>query len=343
MLLTYNNNFDNSQQPTANTTPILSVITPTFNRADMLLKAAESVLNQSLKHLEYIIVDDCSTDNTQDVVHNLIKSDSRVKYLKNDINSGQGISRRNGFRVARGKYAVFIDDDDFYTDMDFFEKAINLFESNPEKNFAFVAANTKNYNMNTMTFTNHYIGCEGFVSGLDYMLSTTKPNSTFPTVFKSDVLKKSGLNTLAIFDTAVYYQAALLGNAYIFKDIIGTYTIHKNSVSVGYTQHQQYYDRKRSDQIEFIKILDIIKCELQKQTNTTIANWWYLNNVLIFVNWCSKSSKSFLEQLGLMKDAVKVSSVPLKLCIKFITEPLKNNLRKITPLLKIYRMLRGRK
>lgn len=93
------------------TKPIISCITPTFNRSELLSKAIESTINQSYENWEMIIVDDGSTDNTEDVVKKIINTDNRIKYF---LNPGKGGSaaRNYGVKQAKGEWIAFLDDDD---------------------------------------------------------------------------------------------------------------------------------------------------------------------------------------------------------------------------------------
>ena len=106
--------------------PLQSVIIPTYNRKEVLADAIDSVLNQHNINLEIIIVDDCSTDGTEEYVKSL--TDKRIRYFRNEKNSRPDYSRMIGFRNSRGKYVTFLDDDDYYTDYDFFSKAVKIFE-----------------------------------------------------------------------------------------------------------------------------------------------------------------------------------------------------------------------
>jgi glycosyltransferase involved in cell wall biosynthesis len=97
-----------------NKEPAVSVILPTFNRANVLPRAMHSVLQQTFQDLELIIVDDGSSDNTREVVENI--KDPRVKYLKHDKNAGLPAARNTGLKEARGKFMAFQDDDDQWLD-----------------------------------------------------------------------------------------------------------------------------------------------------------------------------------------------------------------------------------
>jgi len=97
-----------------------SIIMPTYNRALFLDRSIQCILNQSLKEIELIIVNECSTDNTNEVLSKY-KNDSRVRIINLDKNAGQGNARNKGIMLARGEFIGFMDDDD-YVDKQFYEK-----------------------------------------------------------------------------------------------------------------------------------------------------------------------------------------------------------------------------
>jgi glycosyltransferase involved in cell wall biosynthesis len=90
-------------------TPQISVIIPTFDRADLLLRAVRSVLHQTYTNLELIVVDDGSADNTQQVVAAI--EDTRMRFLKQK-HGGANPARNKGARAARGQLLTFLDSDD---------------------------------------------------------------------------------------------------------------------------------------------------------------------------------------------------------------------------------------
>ncbi len=92
---------------------LVSIITPSYNTAKYIGETIRSVQAQTYENWEMIIVDDCSTDNTDEVVLEYL-SDTRIKYLKNDKNSGAAISRNYALREARGKWIAFLDSDDIW-------------------------------------------------------------------------------------------------------------------------------------------------------------------------------------------------------------------------------------
>ena len=90
--------------------PKVSVIVATHNRADLLSRAVDSVLAQTYGNYELVIVDDCSSDDTQDVIGGC--SDPRIRSFRHDRNEGKSAAINTGIAHARGEYIGFLDDDD---------------------------------------------------------------------------------------------------------------------------------------------------------------------------------------------------------------------------------------
>lgn len=92
---------------------MVSIIMPTFNSEKYIKESIESVLQQIYQNWELIIVDDCSCDNTIELINECV--DERIVLYKNDTNSGAAVSRNKAMRKARGKYIAFLDSDDLWT------------------------------------------------------------------------------------------------------------------------------------------------------------------------------------------------------------------------------------
>jgi glycosyltransferase involved in cell wall biosynthesis len=90
--------------------PAISIIIPTYNREKLILKALDSAFNQTFQDFEIIVVDDASTDNTEQVIRNL--SNEKIRYFKLNKNGGQCIARNYGIKQALGDYIAFLDSDD---------------------------------------------------------------------------------------------------------------------------------------------------------------------------------------------------------------------------------------
>lgn len=93
----------------------ISVVLPTYNVEKYLRKSVESIINQTLKDLEIIIVNDGSTDLSGDIANQLAKEDDRI-ILINQLNQGLSAARNAGLKIATGEYIVFIDTDDWIED-----------------------------------------------------------------------------------------------------------------------------------------------------------------------------------------------------------------------------------
>lgn len=91
---------------------IISVIMPAFNEPVLIEKAIRSVINQTMRDWELVVVDDCSTDSTPDVVRAMAAVDSRIRLIRSSSNLGQSAARLQGIAAARGEYLAFIDQDD---------------------------------------------------------------------------------------------------------------------------------------------------------------------------------------------------------------------------------------
>lgn len=107
--------------------PLVSIVTITLNRADLINRCIESIQKQTYTNYEHIIVDGNSDDNTEEVVRSY--NDSHIKYIKLD-KRGPEVQMRAGSSIAKGKYITFLDDDDEYLPTKI-EKQVTLFEKQP--------------------------------------------------------------------------------------------------------------------------------------------------------------------------------------------------------------------
>lgn len=95
-----------------NYNPLVTVCIATFNRAGSLPNAIQTVQNQSYENLELIVVDDCSTDATSEIVKPFVAKDPRITYIRHEVNKGLAAARNTAIFNAKGKYFTFVDDDD---------------------------------------------------------------------------------------------------------------------------------------------------------------------------------------------------------------------------------------
>lgn len=106
---------------------LVSIIMPTYNCAKFIDKTIKSVIAQTYKNWELVIVDDCSKDNTEEVVANF--KDDRIKYHKLKNNSGAAVARTEAMKLANGNYMAFLDSDDLWKE-DKLTKQIKFMQDN---------------------------------------------------------------------------------------------------------------------------------------------------------------------------------------------------------------------
>jgi len=121
------NDINNSATPK----PILSIIIPVYNASEYIAETLDSALSQTYESIEIICVDDCSTDNSAEIITNYINNHSRIIYIKNTKNMGLSITRNNGIAIAKGKFILPLDSDDLINKA-YCEKAINTFREKPQ-------------------------------------------------------------------------------------------------------------------------------------------------------------------------------------------------------------------
>ena len=116
--------------------PKVSVIIPTYNRALLLKKAIESVLKQTFKDYEIIVVDDGSTDNTREIVNSCFSP--LIKYIYQE-NNGRSNARNQALKIAQGQYIAYLDSDDMYLP-DKLEKQISILDKNRDIGMVYTSA-----------------------------------------------------------------------------------------------------------------------------------------------------------------------------------------------------------
>ena len=115
-----NPNFKKSENP------ILTVIISTHNQAHCIHKCIRSIQNQSIKNIEILIIDDCSTDNTTEIINEFQKEDPRIILVSHEMNEGPIKTRSDGVRFAKGTYVTIIDGDDAFAHKDILEHSLYI-------------------------------------------------------------------------------------------------------------------------------------------------------------------------------------------------------------------------
>ncbi len=203
---------------------LVSIIMPSYNSEKYIAQSIKSVQEQTHKNWELIIVDDCSTDNTIDIINSI--KDARIKLIKNKTNKGAAESRNIALRNANGKWVAFLDSDDIWK-KEKLEKQINFMKKN---NYAF-------------TYTDYRI-CN---NGVWEQYIITGPNeinkkkmydycyfSTITVMYKIDVIGLIQIpNIRKNNDYAMWLQAIEKSNAYRLPECLSYYMKHEGSISSG--------------------------------------------------------------------------------------------------------------
>ncbi|CDM68261.1 Hypothetical protein CM240_1097 [Clostridium bornimense] len=217
---------------------LISVVIPTYNQKGFLQEAINSVLSQSYKNIELIIIDDASNDGTEEIVTSKYGDNDKVSYYKNSSNLGTGKTIVKGYNLIKGDYFVVMGHDDFYIDMDFFKNAIKLY--NDHENISFICggvliSNTKYHSIEKAKVNLPFItnGKEYFENLLlnQYQL----PNCSIPTIFNKKLLDKTNPgNSISLDDVELYMKALLTGDAIMLSNFVSVYRVHGNNSSFNY-------------------------------------------------------------------------------------------------------------
>lgn len=202
---------------------LVSIIMPSWNTGRFIAESIESVINQTYANWELLIVDDCSTDNTNEVVRKF--NDDRIKFFKNEKNSGAAITRNRALREANGEWIAFLDSDDLWLPKKLehqilFMKKHNLIfsyhdyvkideESNPLNIYVTgpkIVTKRKMYNYG-------YPGC------LTFMYSA----KAMGTIQIKDIKKNN--------DYAILLKLCKKADCYLLKENLAKYRIRKKSIS----------------------------------------------------------------------------------------------------------------
>lgn len=203
----------------------VSVIMPSYNTADYIAHSISSVQNQTYEDWELIIVDDCSTDNTDEIVKPFLE-DKRIRYLKNRINSGAAVSRNYALREAKGKWIAFLDSDDLWLP-EKLEKQLNFMQTN---GYDFTFTDYKinlNGNWQPYIYTAPDVINERKMKNYCYFSTiTVMYNRENIGLIQIEPVKKNN-------DYAMWLKIIKKANAYRLPECLSCYIKHDGSISSG--------------------------------------------------------------------------------------------------------------
>ena len=192
--------------------PIVSIITPLYNRLNLVTETWASIQAQTFPHWEWIVVDDGSTDDGPQFIQQLANQDKRIKlFFRTTGTKGPSACRNLGVQQASGKYLLFLDSDDIITP-NCLEKRVEYLESNPELDFAVFTQVLFTNNINENTIFSKF-----FASQTEYVkafIADKHPWQTSGPLWRKDSFKKTGgfREDYAIMEDPELHIRALLAN-----------------------------------------------------------------------------------------------------------------------------------
>jgi glycosyltransferase involved in cell wall biosynthesis len=208
----------------------VSVIVPTYNRAEFISDCLYSVLNQTFTSLELIVVDDGSTDNTREIVGRI--EDKRVKYIHVKHSGRPSVPRNIGLRAAKGEYLAFLDSDDLW-ESEKLDDQVSLMEENAEIDLTYA----KVINFDQSGDKNIAVRSPYLKNGTPkYRLLFGNFIPTISVVIRRAFLKRHNLqfneNLLWVEDYDLWLRSAMCGGRFVFLDkVLAKHRLHDNQIT----------------------------------------------------------------------------------------------------------------
>lgn len=225
----------------------ISVILPIYNVEKFLKQSVESVLNQTYKNLEIILVDDGTKDSSDKMCDDYAKKDSRIKVIHKE-NGGLSSARNAGLDIATGKYVMFLDADDFFE-----PNSCEVLYNEIEKRQAdYVVGNYIHVTHDGIKWENPLFDPNLYdnfkLSITDYQKSFFVMNSVvWNKIFRRDFIEQNKLRFIpkalaedAIFSTYCYVHT---DNAYFINDVVYNYRQNEENVSISTNCTKTYFER----------------------------------------------------------------------------------------------------
>lgn len=209
---------------------LISIVIPTYNRAHLIKETLDSILAQTYKNLECIIIDDGSQDHSDDVIGDYVKQDSRFKYLKRPSNKPKGANacRNMGLEKACGNYIVFFDSDDVMTPNHLEIKYHGIKTNNCD----FVITRTKYFNADNNGIDSYYAFETEKITPYNYIVQ--KVNwLTLDVCIKAELAKSIRFNEKLNSGQEYNYFSKLVyitTHAFFIDEVVSLRRHHDNSI-----------------------------------------------------------------------------------------------------------------
>ena len=244
--------------------PDISVIVTVYNQADCINKCLKSILNQSLQNLEIIIIDDCSLDNSIDIIESYKNEDDRIILIKHDLNLGKIKTRTDGIKLAKGKYITIIDGDDSFIHKDILKNSLHIANLADLDVVEFGLSEFKNGKL-YFIHNNFYINRIIYQPELSRKFIIIK-NEDSKAIINRSICAKLIKNDL--FQKLIYYIGKKYTEDYIlvFEDTIMAFGLF-NIANSYYLMKEQGYYYSRNQKKVFNFTNKIKKCKSIKKKN----------------------------------------------------------------------------
>lgn len=272
-LKTNNDSTDKNKSDSISQLQKISIVIPTCNRVKQLTQCIESIQKQSYQNFEIVLIDDCSTDDTNKQYSN--HKDKRIKYYLNKKNLGMGLNRHKAYNILTGDLVIFMDDDDYFIDDDYFADAVKIFNN---IDIDIICSNSYIHYESENRYVNYSINMYGKKKCIDYLskfqFKYLKPTSSFPAIFRKELLEKANFANMKMMnDSCLYLRALAFGNCVYFNNkYIGIYRVHNSN----YTSHVKANFTIENLE-EKLEIFNIIKSKLKNPKK------WFFNEIKITV------------------------------------------------------------
>ncbi|OLA94347.1 MAG: hypothetical protein BHW64_04290 [Candidatus Melainabacteria bacterium LEY3_CP_29_8] len=232
--------------------PKISVIMSSYNRKDYIKEAIESILNQTYQDFEFIIIDDCSNKETQDVIEQYAQKDERIIFLKNEHNMGQALTRNRGLEVAKGQYIAILDDDDISLSTRF-EKQVEYMDRNPDIMLSGTDIETFGGNDIPSSWVDLFDP-----EIISVLINFYNPFCASTLIFRNDFIKKHNIkydNSVCHVEDYDLYRQVLAAGGKIsnLPQVLVKYRVHKQSITQNKQSQKVQINRNNKVRVRYLE------------------------------------------------------------------------------------------
>ena len=305
--------------------PKISICIPTYNRKEYLLQALKSALAQRYENFEVVVVDDGSTDGTQEMMQSM--QDTRIRYIRNAINQGRSYTRNRCIDEARGEYILWLDDDDTLAE-DILDQYLLLLDRYKESDIVY--GNLRNLDTGELFFTpkDFYQNSHTLMNNL---LTVGCPLPNPATMVKKELYERFGKydeEFVRAQDYEFWTRVALHATVKKYDGLSCNYRIHDDNISAGSTElldtsYESKIIRKTLNEeviaraFDYAKSQDVVFYEIAEH----LRNIWDNCNALYYYDLAQKGrdkavivalqadmtnyAKTILQEIGEKRDVLK--------------------------------------